>query len=186
MATMRTETATNEQALDRAIERIENLYRTVTGRDVPPTSEQGSGGIPPERNPGQHVGEQIDRLIEALGRIGSPRTAAWMPAVAVWEGEEELRIQVDLPGVRREQARVTAVRGMLEISGVREMRLSQSDDGRHQLRHREVWHGEFRRTLPLPADSEVEELQAQMNDGVLEIRVPRRAPVGGGRTVPVG
>src|SRR5438045_797891 len=46
--TTTTENGMSEQALDRAIERIESLYRTVTGHDVPPPAERGHGGIPPE------------------------------------------------------------------------------------------------------------------------------------------
>jgi len=175
----------SEQALDRAIERIESLYRTVTGRDVPPPAERGNGGeIPPERDPEQHVGEQIDRLIDALGSVGAPRAVAWAPPLTVWESAEELRIQLDLPGVRREQAKVTATRGLLEVNGRREP-LLPDDEGQHQLRHQEPWQGLFRRSLPLPLDAEVDRLEAQMNDGVLQIRVPRRQPPRQGRDVPV-
>jgi len=127
MASTSTTTAngTSEQALDRAIERIETLYRTVTGRDVPPLGERESGAIPPERDPEQHVGDQIDP------------------------------------------------------------RVPDEDDTHHQLRHAEPWQGLFRRTLPIPPDAEVDRLEAQMIDGVLDIRVPRRQTARQGRDVPV-
>jgi HSP20 family protein len=185
-----TETATasdqDRETLDHAIEQIENLYRSVTGRDVPSPADEPSASIPPERAPEQYVAEQVDRLIDALGAItaGPATSPGWSPPLVVWEGPGEIVIRLDLPGVPKESAHVSAGRGLLEVSGRRAVQAA----GEHrplQLRHVESWSGEFRRSIPLPPDVDVNRLEARLQDGVLELTVPRQNRSSEFRSVPV-
>ena len=49
--------------IEEAIGQVENLYRTVTGRELP---QQDTVPIPPERDPADYVNEQVERLLCAL------------------------------------------------------------------------------------------------------------------------
>lgn len=156
--------------LDETIGRVERLYRTMTGRDVPP-GETVYAPIPVERDPAEYVEEQMTRLLELLG---SPDRAAapapvFTPAVTVLDAGPEILIRMDLPGVTREQVEVTAHGNVLTVSGTRPA--PPPDSG--TLRLAECPHGAFRRTLVLPGARSGAEPSARMKDGVLEIRIAR-------------
>lgn len=173
------------ESIDTAIEQVERLYRSVTGRDAPPVGEQPYATIPPERTPEEHVQEQVDRLVETLASFsaGGRPQPEWKPPIALWEGREELVIAVDLPGASREDVHVTVDRGLLQIHGNRSVQRGKNGNER-ELKYVEHPHGRFRRAIPIPLSSRVDQLQATMRDGVLEIRIPKRDPVEA-RNIPV-
>jgi HSP20 family protein len=178
---------TNEtQSIDGAIEQVERLYESVTGREAPTLEDKPYATIPPEKVPEEHVQEQVDRLIQTLAHFsGKPETEPeWKPAIALWEGRNEVRIVVDLPGVERDEVRVAVSRGMLELTGIRVLRPTEDDS--LKLRYAEHPYGKFRRTMPLPHGAKVEQLKAEMKGGVLELRIPREAEIVEIKTVTVG
>ena len=173
----------NETAsIDTAIDQVERLYRTVTGRSAPPVGDQPYATIPPEKMPEEHVQEQVDRLVETLTEFASPERAEteWKPTIALWEGKNEIVLVVDLPGVRRDSVHVAVNRGVIQIQGERPLPQGKNEEER-TLRYAEQLFGKFRRTIPMPLATRLEELQAQMRDGTLEIRVPRDAEASNAR-----
>ena len=76
---------TNEtESIDTAIEQVERLYESVTGRDAPTLEEKPYATIPPERVPEEHVQEQVDRLIQTLAHFsGKPEVEPeWKPQIS--------------------------------------------------------------------------------------------------------
>jgi HSP20 family protein len=161
------------ESIDHAIVQVERLYRSLTGREAPPIREHPYATIPPEKVPEEHVQEQVDRLVETLTEFsgGSGALDGWKPPISMWEGKGEVWISVDLPGVTRDQVRVSVIRGMLELHGTRPPRAAT--EGSMELRYTEQTFGKFRRMIPLPSGLALDQLQAQMRSGILEIRVPR-------------
>jgi HSP20 family protein len=177
---------TNEtESIDTAIEQVERLYESVTGRDAPTLEEKPYATIPPERVPEEHVQEQVDRLIQTLAHFsGKPDVEPeWKPQIALWEGKNEVRIVVDLPGVEKDAVRVAVSRGMLELTGTRPLRPIGEDS--IKLRYAEHPYGKFRRTMPLPHGAKVEQLKAEMRAGVLELRIPKETEIVEIKTVTV-
>src|SRR5689334_15318867 len=88
--------------IDDAIQQVERLYRTVTGKDAPAT-EPPYATIPPESDPTRYVEEQVERLMTALGQLPgtTPRMPTWTPPLSVWENAREIAICIELPGVPR-------------------------------------------------------------------------------------
>src|SRR5262245_54226825 len=165
--------------VDETIGQVERLYRSLTGAAAP-QAEASYAPIPAEKDPMQHVEEQLNRLLELLGAVG-PRAsvAAWTPAVSVWENDTEVLVAVDLPGLRRDQVEIVVQGGALTLSGVRQPREGM------QPRSSEAPYGPFRRTLMIPAARGAEPA-AQMKDGVLEIRIQKPADdTIAPRTVPI-
>ncbi len=155
---------------DDAIGKVNHLYRAVTGREMP-MSETPYAPIPAERDPVQHVQEQMDRLIGLLG----PTTTAtstpvpWSPPIAVYESPSEVVVAVDVPGTSRDRVGVHVESGALVISGKR----APSPANGETLRHAEVRFGDFRRVVPLPFGLRTAEMTARLEGGVLEVRIPR-------------
>jgi HSP20 family protein len=161
------------EPIDGAIDQVERLFRSVTGQDTPPVGETPYATIPPEKNPEEHIQQQIDRLMEKLAEVsGSPGVGSqWMPPVSLWEGKGEVRITLDVPGIPRDAIQVTVNRGLLEIKGARPVRAPE--EGTFELKYLEHPFGKFRRTLALPLGAHSDGLEARVKDGVLEIRIPR-------------
>ena len=174
------------QDIDSAIDQVERLFKSVTGREAPPVGQEPYATIPPEKNPEAHIQEQIDRLTEKLAEIsGNPAVGGvWKPLISLWEGKKEVLITLDLPGVLRESVQVRAGQGILEISGARQIRPSQDGD-QFELRYVENPSGKFKRTIPLPLGAMTDGLQAQLRNGVLEIRIQRDPGVTDAKTIHV-
>jgi HSP20 family protein len=152
-----------------AIGKVSHLYRTVTGRDMPVT-ETPYAPIPAERDPVQHVQEQMDRLIGLLGPGNTPRTAMpWSPPIAIYESPSEVVVAIDVPGTSRDRVGVHVESGALVVTGKR----APSPANGETLRHAEVRFGDFRRVVPLPFGLRTAEMTARLDGGVLEVRIPR-------------
>jgi len=173
-----------EQGIDRAIGQMEQLYRIVTGREVPPP-QSVYAPIPAERDPGEHLDEQVDRLLHLLEERGVTdlQIPAWSPPVSVWENEKEIVARLDLPGVPRDQVVLTFENGALLVRGYR----PPPTEAGLRFQQGEAAVGPFRRTLLLAQAGRTGDPSAHMRDGVLEVRIPRtEATSGTRRSVPIG
>ena len=109
-------------------------------------------------------------------------SSTWLPAVDVWETENELVLAFDLPGIPEEKVSVELDDNVLTVSGERERTHEHSGDRFYRYERR---FGTFARSVTLPQGVNEEAIQAAYRDGVLEIRVPKpeeqkpkRIPVG--------
>lgn len=156
--------------IDEAIDRMEKLYRAMTGEEVPPAGESAYAPIPAEKDPTRHVEEQVDRLLAML-RIAPARALAapWVPPMSVWESDDAILVLVDLPGVTRDRVEVSVQGSVLTVSGERPSPVA----GELRLRINERPLAAFRRTLWIPVAARSGEAAVSLRDGVLEIRIPR-------------
>ena len=102
-------------------------------------------------------------------------TGEWVPSIDVFKKADALVVKADLPGMRKEDLRVTVEEGDLLIQGERKEEKEVKDEDFYRL---ERCSGTFFRRLPLGFDADPEKIDAKFKDGVLEIRVPtpREAP----------
>jgi HSP20 family protein len=114
---------------------------------------------------------------------------SWMPAVDVWETDNELVYAFDLPGISEDEISVEYDDGALTVRGTRE-RTEQTEDDRFYRYERRF--GSFSRTVGLPQGVEEDAISADYRNGVLEIHVPkpeapkpRRIQIGSGEQATV-
>ncbi len=126
---------------------------------------------------------EMSRLMNGIFEGNGRTTQDWVPAVDVWETEQELVYAFDLPGVAEEQIAVELHDDTLTVSAQRERTEQQAENGFVRYERR---FGTFSRALGVPAGVTEETIKADYSDGVLEIRVakpaapkPRRIQVGG-------
>ena len=113
---------------------------------------------------------EIDRLFEdTFARDGNN----WTPAVDIKESDNDIRIDLELPGLRPEDVEITAENGLLTIRGEKRSERKEGDDGRYHVVERS--YGTFMRTFTLPQGVDESQIQAEFNDGVLSIRIPKSA-----------
>ena len=120
----------------------------------------------------------MNGLLEGNGRTNQ----AWVPALDVWETENEIVYALDLPGIPEDKISVELDDGALTISAERERTEEQSDDRFYRYERR---FGTFSRTLGVPQGVTESDVSADYKDGVLEVHVkkpeqpkPKRIQVG--------
>jgi HSP20 family protein len=112
------------------------------------------------------------RLIDDLfGRMfgNVNRVTGFIPALDVRETEDEYLVLVDLPGVQSEDVVIELIDQVLTISGSR----APVETGEAQRLERPS--GSFVRRLSLPKGVDSDKVVADYKDGVLELRIPKRA-----------
>ena len=109
---------------------------------------------------------------------------SWVPAVDVWEKDDELVYAFDLPGIPEDKISVELDDGALIVSGERERAEETTEKNFYRFERR---FGSFSRTVGLPQGVGEESISADYHDGVLEVHVkkpeqpkPRRISIGSG------
>jgi HSP20 family protein len=119
----------------------------------------------------EDVYDRLGQLMNAaLGEPafqGLPADMPWVPQADISENEDAYVIELDLPGVRREQIDVQANDRELVVTG----EVSEREHDRRHRRGRRVGRFEFRTVLP--GEVNTERVSAQLHDGVLTITVPK-------------
>ncbi len=116
---------------------------------------------------------EIDRLFESAFANGQAALNGWTPAVEIRETEQELTFGVELPGMTLDLIEVSAVNGILTIRGER---IHESRDGETNRYHlAERCYGSFLRRFELPQGVDVEKIEADMLNGMLQVRIPKAA-----------
>jgi HSP20 family protein len=95
-----------------------------------------------------------------------------MPALDVTVTEDAYQIDVEVPGLRPEDINVTVDQGMLTIQGERRSEEEKGDRSYHRV---ERHYGAFRRSISLPRDVDASKVEANYDNGVLRLRVPKTA-----------
>ena len=96
--------------------------------------------------------------------------STWLPAVDVAEAENELVLSFDVPGLSEDQISIELEDNVLTVSGQRERKHEQKDENFYRYERR---FGTFARSVALPAGVSEEDITANYENGVLEIRVPK-------------
>ncbi len=112
----------------------------------------------------------LDRFFE----MPATRTNAWLPRVDVFERDANLVVRAEVPGIEPESIDVTFEGGTLTISGERSFETETTERGFHR---KEIFEGEFKRTVLLPEGVDPESITANTKDGILEVVVPKRPEV---------
>jgi HSP20 family protein len=93
---------------------------------------------------------------------------AWAPLADVTESDDAFEVEVDVPGVKRDDINIDLTGNELVVTGELKERERVG-----MLRHRTRRTGRFGYRLTLPNHVDSEKVEASLNDGVLTIRVPK-------------
>ncbi|MBN1532687.1 MAG: Hsp20/alpha crystallin family protein [Spirochaetes bacterium] len=98
--------------------------------------------------------------------------SCWNPAMDMEEDEKNIYIRADLPGMDEKDIQVVVEGNTLSVTG--EKRLERVDKGKSsKTLLAERCYGQFRRTVRLPEDVQLEKISAEMKKGVLHVTVPK-------------
>jgi HSP20 family protein len=127
------------------------------------------------RSAQEEMAQMSPMLAHALGLHaqqggGRATTTAWAPALDISERKDAYLVMVELPGVEVDDLEITLEDGLLTIQGERQFAHDSSEQQFHRV---ERSYGAFRRSITLPDHVMGDGIEATVDNGVLQILVPK-------------
>jgi len=117
------------------------------------------------------IQDEINRMFEDLaGRPEGDEGMRLIPAADIMEDKDTFTVVAELPGMKKEDVKVTLQNNVLTISGEKRKETEQKEKTFHRM---ERSYGSFYRTFELPAMVDATKIQADFKDGVLKISLPK-------------
>jgi HSP20 family protein len=122
--------------------------------------------------------ERMNRVFEDAGRgwrSDEPSsTTTWSPAVDIYETENEIIVQAELPGVDRKDISLNLEKNVLTLKGERRFEKETKQENYHRI---ERSYGGFSRAFSIPAVVDEDKIRADYKDGILKIGLPKKEQV---------
>jgi HSP20 family protein len=122
------------------------------------------------------IQERMTRLFEEF--VGHPRgreeelaAGGWIPAVDIYETDDDIVVAAEIPGLEKDQIGVEYKEGVLTLRGERKMEREVKEESCHRM---ERSYGAFHRSFTLPGSVDEERISARVKNGVLEIHLPKK------------
>jgi HSP20 family protein len=119
--------------------------------------------------------EEVNRLFStnlnrAFGDEGIGR-GAWAPSVDIYENKDQIVLEAELPGMKREDFDLSIENNVITLRGERRFEKTDDSDNYHRV---ERSYGSFTRSFTLPQTVNSEGASAEYNNGVLRVTLPKR------------
>ncbi len=123
----------------------------------------------------QRLRDRVGRLFAALQEATEAEnplaSGAWAPPVDLCETEQAISLRVELPGVNTDQIRIGLCNTKLRIWGEKKHRQTRRRIISYLCSERS--YGKFSRVVPLRWTISIKDAVAELNNGVLHIRLPK-------------
>ena len=106
--------------------------------------------------------------VPAQGEEGA--LMAFVPAVNSREDDDAYYVEVDLPGIKKDDIDINIEDNILTISGERKVKDEVKEDDYYKV---ESKYGKFSRSFTLPEKVDEDNIKAESKDGVLEVVIPK-------------
>jgi len=98
-------------------------------------------------------------------------SSTWAPSVDIYESENELVLTAEVPGIKDDDIEIRLEDNTLTIKGERKFEKETKEENYHRV---ERSYGSFFRSFTLPAYIEQEKIEAEHENGVLKIKMPKK------------
>jgi HSP20 family protein len=109
-------------------------------------------------------------LLPAVWRRIPTMEMGWAPAIDVFEKEEKFVVKAELPGMNEEDIDISVVGNTLTIKGERKAESKVEEDDYYYC---ERSYGSFSRSIDVPSNVDAKKIEANYEDGVLEVSLPK-------------
>lgn len=126
-------------------------------------------------DPVREMEDMFSRYAKAMAwpSLGAQETMAaveWVPRVDIAETDTAYLIKAEIPGVNKEDVKITVDDGILTISGERREEKEEKNKKFHRV---ERIYGKFSRSFTLPDNVDESKIDAEFKDGVLTLTIPK-------------
>lgn len=114
----------------------------------------------------------LGRLLDQFFRNDAgpaPIARGWMATANLWEDENAFHVEVDFPGVKRDDIDLVVEKDLLRIKAQRKL-----PEGERKYWHQERGYGEVERVITLPETVNPEQIEATLTEGVLHVTLGKR------------
>jgi len=118
---------------------------------------------------------RMNRLFEEQyggGKEDSLAAGAFVPPVDVYEDEHSVQLKLEVPGIDEKDLDVKVENNTLTVSGERKFEKEEKEENFRRVERR---YGSFTRSFTLPSTVSTEDINASYDNGVLTIRLAKRA-----------
>ena len=118
------------------------------------------------------IQDEINRVFENLtGKSeGDEGLMRLLPAADIVEDNDSFIVNIELPGLKKEDLKVTVQNNILSINGEKKNEIDHKSKTFHRV---ERSYGSFYRSFELPISVDPSKVQAEFKDGVLRIELPK-------------
>jgi len=116
---------------------------------------------------------RVNSLFQDFGGEADPvTTAAFAPAVDVYENAEKVVLKLDVPGIKEEDLDIRVENQTLTVRGERKFEKEEKEENFHRIERR---YGSFFRSFSLPTSVDTENVHASYEAGVLKLELQKKA-----------
>ncbi len=119
--------------------------------------------------------DRLNRLFQdsyARGADELMTAGSFVPAVDVYEDEHAITLKVEVPGIEQKDLDIRLENNTLTVRGERKFEQEEKEEDFHRIERR---YGSFVRSFTLPNTVDTEMVDAEYENGVLNIRLAKRA-----------
>jgi len=116
------------------------------------------------------LNEFINSALSANNEV-SENVSDFYPSINTREANDAYYIEIDLPGVKKDEVDINVEDNILTISGKREVKKEQKDENYYKI---ESHYGTFSRSFTLPQKIDLDKIKAKSENGVLEVCIPKQ------------
>ncbi len=157
-------------------------YERVTNGDEEGVLKMGRNNYDPYKtlmDIRRRMNELVKHGLTQMETFGEVRTDInWDPAFDIVETDEAYLVYGELPGLKKKEIHIVLKGAELTVFGERRPESVESTATYHQA---ERYYGHFERSFRLSGEIEEEGVATSLNNGLLEIRLPKRKA----RTIPI-
>jgi HSP20 family protein len=129
---------------------------------------------PTESNPFSELNRMRSEMESLFGRLAESLPTGFgpgvFPLINVTEDNDCLYVRAELPGIKANEIEISATGNSLSIGGERKV-APENEGASYHRRERES--GIFRRTISLPSDIDSNRVEANYNNGILTVTLPK-------------
>jgi HSP20 family protein len=94
----------------------------------------------------------------------------WAPSVDILETEKEFVIKAEIPGVSKDDVKISVDNGKLTIRGEKKQEKEEKNKKFHRV---EQFYGSFARSFTLPENVDETKIEAAFKNGMLKLQIPK-------------
>jgi len=153
---------------------IRNLLPALWGAPAVPAGQESV-------HPFSALQQEMNRIFDdffqgtAVGpfRVTGERAGAFYPSVDVKEGEKEIVVQAELPGIEEKDVELLLEESSLVLKGEKKLEKEDKGENYHSI---ERAYGSFQRVIPIPQGIDAKKAEARFKNGILTVTLPKLEP----------
>ncbi len=124
---------------------------------------------------------QIQKIFNDLP-LTRKMSGSFVPSIDLREDEKNLYLTVELPGIEKEEIKISLHNDLLTISGERKREERKEKENYYHL---EMCYGTFNRSVTLPVEVDNDKIEANFKNGILRIQMTKINPKDISKTIEI-